>query len=297
MKARALQFLKRLQTLPFENSPYESHAGRLPGFLGECALSFIHDWPEARDWLEYCTLIYMTAYPAWGGDDGGWQEGPSYWGAYMSFAIHFVVALRQATGIDLMQKPFFRNTPFFAFYTATPYHEQRPFGDGAESSPCGLGAIMYAFSSLLRDPYLRWLAEECRFRPGADVLTVATYDPTLKARSPLKLPQTRVFPSVGLASIHTALGDRERDIDFCCAAAPMAVSATVTPSKTHLSSTLLVEARYCHRLLPVVRLAASSPMHPRHASRQQHPRGRPRSGATQFCRQRAHHRVCPQRRL
>jgi len=220
MKARALQFLKQLQRLPFENSPYNSHAGRLPGFLGECALSFIHDWPEAREWLEYSTLIYMTGYPAWGGDDGGWQEGPSYWGAYMNFAIHFVVALRQATGIDLMQKPFFRNTPFFALYTATPYHEQRPFGDGHETSPTGLGQILYAFSSLTHDPHLRWFADECRFRPGADPLSVATYDPSLKARSPLELPQARVFPGAGLASIHTALGDRERDIDFLMRSSP-----------------------------------------------------------------------------
>jgi len=220
MKARALQFLKRLQRLPFENSPYDSHAGRLPGFLGECAVSFIHDWPEARQWLEYCTLIYMTGYPAWGGDDGGWQEGPSYWGAYMNFAVHFVVALKQATGIDLMKKPFFRNTPFFGLYTATPYHEQRPFGDGHESSPTGLGQIMYAFSSLTHDPHLRWFADECRFQPGADPLSVATYDPALKARSPLELPPARVFPVAGLASIHTALGDRERDIDFLMRSSP-----------------------------------------------------------------------------
>lgn len=220
MRARALQFLQRLERRSFENSPYDSHAGRLPGFLGECALSFIHDWPEAREWLEYCTLIYMTGYPAWGGDDGGWQEGPSYWGAYMNFAIHFVVALRQATGIDLMQKPFFRNTPFFGLYTATPYHEQRPFGDGHESSPKGLGQILYAFSSLTRDPHLRWFSDECGFKPGADALSIATYEPALKARSPLELPQARVFPGAGLVSIHTALGDRERDIDFLMRSSP-----------------------------------------------------------------------------
>lgn len=220
MKTRARQFLKRLHDLPFESTPYDSHAGRLPGFLGECALSFIHEWSEAREWLEYVTLLYMTSYPAWGGDDGGWQEGPSYWGAYMSFAIHYVVALREATGVDLMQKPFFRNTPFFGLYTATPYHEQRPFGDGHESSPMGLGQLLYAFSSLARDPHLRWFADECRFRPGADVLSLACYDPLLKARSPLELPPARVFPGAGLASIHTALGDRERDIDFLMRSSP-----------------------------------------------------------------------------
>ena len=113
MKQRALQFLKRLQSMPFESNPYESHAGRLPGFLGECALSFLPEWPEAREWLEYVTLIYYTSYPAWGGDDGGWQEGPGYWSAYMEFVLHYVVALRARTRIGLTRQPFLRHTPLY----------------------------------------------------------------------------------------------------------------------------------------------------------------------------------------
>ena len=220
MKARALQFLKKLQSLPFESNPYESHAGRLPGFLGECALSFIHEWPEARQWLEYVTTIYMTSYPAWGGDDGGWQEGPSYWSAYMTFAVHFVVALRQATGVDLMQKPFFRNTPAYALYTVPPYHENSPFGDNQHAQPRGQQQVMYAFSALTQNPFFRWYADAAGYKPGGDVLGLATHDPSLKARSPLELPQARVFPGAGLVSMHTALGDKEHDISFLMRSSP-----------------------------------------------------------------------------
>ena len=220
MKVRAAQFVRQLQRLPFESTPYNSHAGRLPGFLGECALSFIHEWPEAREWLEYATLLYYTSYPAWGGDDGGWQEGPGYWSAYMQFALHYVVALREATGVDLMQKPFFRNTPYYGLYTATPYHQHRPFGDGQTGSPRGLGNVMYVFSTLTQDPYFRWYAEESKVTVGADVLSLATYDPNLQARSPLELPQARSFPAVGLASFHTALGDRQNDISFLMRSSP-----------------------------------------------------------------------------
>ena len=220
MRARAAQFFKRLESLPFESSPFESHAGRLPGFLGESALCFAHEWPEARKWLEYVTLLYYTSYPAWGGDDGGWHEGPMYWTAYMGFAVHFVVALRHATDVDLMQKPFFRNTPFFGLYTATPYHEHSPFGDGQYGRP-GASSVMYTFSTLLQDPHLRWYADAARFRPGADVLSLATYDPTLRAEVPTHLPQTRVFPAAGLASIHTALGDQENDISFLLRSSPL----------------------------------------------------------------------------
>jgi len=220
MRIRAGQFLKQLQRLPFESSPYNSHAGRLPGFLGECALSFIHEWPEARDWLEYATLLYYTSYPAWGGDDGGWQEGPGYWGAYMRFALHYVVALREATGVDLMQKPFFRNTPYYGLYTATPYHQHSPFGDGHTGSPRRLGSLVYVFSTLTQGPHLRWYAEESKATIGADVLSLSTYDSKLLSRSPLELPQARSFPAVGLASFHTALGDKQNDISFLMRSSP-----------------------------------------------------------------------------
>jgi hypothetical protein len=223
MKARALQFLTLLQRMPFESNPYSSHPGRLPGFLGECALSFSHEWPEAKEWLEYVTLLYYTSYPAWGGDDGGWQEGPGYWSAYMSFALHFVVALREAGGVDLMQKPFFRNTPWFALYTATPYQEHWAFGDGQGGSPKGFGHLMYVFSTLTQNPYFRWDAEESGVGPrqiAADALSLATYDPSLKARSPIELPQGRVFPVAGLASIHSALGKKDEDVSLLLRCSP-----------------------------------------------------------------------------
>ncbi len=221
MKVRAEQFYRHLKRRPFESNPYESHAGRMPGFLGEAALCFAHEWPDdARRWIEYATLLYYTSYPAWGGDEGGWQEGPGYWSAYMSFALHYVVALREAAGVDLMRKPFFRNTPYYALYTATPYHEQSPFGDGQTGSPRRLGGVLYAFSTLTRDPALRWYASESGRRAGGDLLTLATYDPALRARSPAKLPHGRVFRANGLAALHTALGDRDRDVSFVMRSSP-----------------------------------------------------------------------------
>jgi len=220
MKARAKQFLKRLHQLPFESNPYNSHAGRLPGFLGECALSFIHEWPEAREWLEYVTLLYYTSFPAWGGNDGGWHEGPHYWNAYMKFALHFIIALHEATGIDLMTKPFFRNTPYFALYTATPYHQNIPFGDGQTGNPSKLGPLMYAFSTLLDNPYFRWYSKSLDVCEGTDLLTLTTFNPFLEAISPINLPQARQFPSVGIVSFHTALGDKEKDISFLMRSSP-----------------------------------------------------------------------------
>src|SRR5690606_18924176 len=101
-----------------------------------------------------------------------------------------------------------------------PYHQHRPFGDGQTSSPRGLGGLMYVFSTLTANPYFRWYAEEAEARVGADTLSLATYDPGLAAKNPRELPQARSFPAVGLASIHTALGDKESDISFLMRSSP-----------------------------------------------------------------------------
>ncbi len=131
MRVRAAQFHDHLRNRRrFHTNPYESHAGRTLGFLGEAALAFAHEWPEAREWLDYVTTCFWNVYPAWGKEDGGWHEGPGYWSAYMNFALHFVIPLRTATGADLMRQPFFRNTPYYLLYTNPPYAEISPFGDG-----------------------------------------------------------------------------------------------------------------------------------------------------------------------
>jgi hypothetical protein len=79
---------------------------------------------------------------------------------------------------------------------------------------------MYVFSTLTQDPYARWHAQESGVTIGADVLSLAAYDPKLQARSPLELPGARSFPAVGLASFHTALGDKDNDISFLMRSSP-----------------------------------------------------------------------------
>ncbi len=214
MRIRAAQFYDRLHGR-FESNPHDSHAGRILGFLGEASLAFCHEWPEARKWLDYVLQVFWAVYPAWAKDDGGWHEGPSYWSYYMEFVLHFVAPLRNASGIDLMEKPFFRNTPYYKLYTNPPYAKTSPFGDGEHSGPTrGMGQLMYQFSALLNDPYLRWYADFMKADAGAGPLGFALEGKAPPARSPSDLPANRYFPGVGLVSLHTKLGDPENDIHF-----------------------------------------------------------------------------------
>ncbi|NQT88905.1 DUF4962 domain-containing protein, partial [bacterium] len=221
MRERCRQFLKRLTRRPFESRPYSSHPARDLGFLGEAALCFIHEWPEATAWLEYVLTIYRTVYPAWGKDDGGWQEGPGYWGAYMGFALHFAAALKQATGEDITRTPFFRNTGYYKLYCNPPFARMSPFGDGQHNGPSrGSGYLMYAISSLRKDPHLRWYADAIGAGPGSGPLAFSLADPNLKVISPADLPQARVFPGVGLVAMHTNLADPKNDVYLLLRSSP-----------------------------------------------------------------------------
>lgn len=220
MRIRAADMYRMLRQMPFDNNPYSSHPGRTIGFLGEAAIAFYHEWEEAPEYLDYITRIYWGVYPAWGKDDGGWNEGPGYWGAYMSFALHFVLALREATGIDLAQRPFFANTPYYRLYLTPPHSQVSPFGDGTEWRPSRPGTLMYWFSSLNRDPVLRWYAERTGAGPGSSILGVLLKDDTIPAQSPTHLPPARIFEGAGLVAMRTDLADGESDVGFVMKSSP-----------------------------------------------------------------------------
>jgi hypothetical protein len=220
MRIRAADMYRMLRRMPFENNPYSSHPGRTIGFLGEAAITFYHEWEEAPEYLDYITRIYWASYPAWGKDDGGWNEGPGYWNAYMSFAMHFVLALREGTGIDLSERPFFNNTPYYALYMTPPHGQTGAFGDGTEWTPTRHGSLIYWFSSLNRDPIIRWFAEESGAGPGSSVLGVLLKDDSIEARAPVDLPTSRLFEGVGLAVLRNDLVIGDNDVGFMMKSSP-----------------------------------------------------------------------------
>jgi hypothetical protein len=220
MRTRAADMYRMLRRRPFDNNPYSSHPGRTIGFLGEAAITFYHEWEESPEYLNYITRIYWGVYPAWGEDDGGWNEGPGYWNAYMSFGMHFVLALREGTGIDLSQRPFFNNTPYYALYMTPPQSQMAPFGDGTEWKPRRHGSLIYWFSTLNRDPVIRWFADASGSGPGGSVLGVLLKDDSIAPKPPLDLPPAKLFEGVGLVALRTDLVDRTNDVGFMMKSSP-----------------------------------------------------------------------------
>ena len=198
---------------PMESQPFSSHPGRMVGFALEGGIVLAHEAPEARDWLDYTLKLVWSTYPAWGGDEGGWHEGISYWSGYMRRMVRVVHEL-DIYGIPLKDKPFFRNTGYFGLYAAYPERPTTAFGDGHDT-PLGTatGIVTYMASNLYDNPYFRWHAEQVSDGPSGRK-AIRIFNPGLEARPPLpgELPQSRVFYDVGLVAMHSRMSDPDNNV-------------------------------------------------------------------------------------
>ncbi|MBM3499219.1 MAG: DUF4962 domain-containing protein [Armatimonadetes bacterium] len=216
---RIPQLHKALSDMRFETHPYSSHPmDYYISDLTEACVAMAGDLP-VEGMLEYVlTQLWSPFYPPFGGPEGGWCEGPSYWQwSTASFLRTFSLA-KLATGCDLTQRPWLRNTPYFKLYCNPPYSKMSPFGDG-QSSPAGGGDTMFKLGVVLRDPYALWFAEQQQRKPwGLEELLFRREG--LESRAPTDLPQARCFPDIGLAAMHSDLANGARNVHFMLRSSP-----------------------------------------------------------------------------
>jgi uncharacterized protein DUF4962/heparinase II/III-like protein len=226
MRERGNQVLETLQKEDFLSHPYQNHDGRVLAFLGEAGLAFLGDIPEADSWLDYVLRCYLTSYPSWGSDDGGWAQGVSYWSIYLYWLSVFAESLREVSNVNLLRRPFFRHTGYFGLYMHPPYAPRAAFGDDSYSPPTKPEQMLVDFlADSLRDPILKWQAESIRVPPEMaadpddwyiwDVVSICRAADTLRSihpESPTKLDGSRLFSDIGWAVMHSALGDAYNDV-------------------------------------------------------------------------------------
>ena len=132
--AYAFQCERRLRKLDFCQNPGESHAGRLPAYLGEAAMSLKGTGvvPEdvLRRWLTYAIDIYGGIFPYFGGPDGGWAEGMFYASSYTKWYLPFFSAVERFSGVSFLKRPFYQRLIRYFQHFCPPGWENHPFGDG-----------------------------------------------------------------------------------------------------------------------------------------------------------------------
>jgi hypothetical protein len=216
---RIPQLYWALKARPFEVNPFESHAmGYYLEDLTEACIAMAGEL-EVEQWLEYCLMmLWSPFFPPYGGADGGWCEGPSYWGWTVDVFLRAFRLVEQATGIPIHQREWMRNTGYYKLYGNPPYNTMSPFGDG-QSGASGGAESMWGLAMAFGDPYLKWFADEKGHGPRG-LSAFLFHGQEVIAKPPSDLPQARCFSDVGLVAMHSDLADGTTNVQVLMRSSP-----------------------------------------------------------------------------
>jgi len=226
---------------PFHRRPGSSHDGRLIGYLGEQAIVLAgeaHD-EEVKNWITYSIEAFMSVYPHWGSEDGGWAEGLDYGPRYNMYITPWIEGLLAVSDIDLWQRPFFRNVRHFFTSCTRPNAEHKPFGDGAEINliesnrhTTGLMTYLLLHSVRHNDPAVQWWAEQLPKPEIFEYYPVIPLVPEIKkqAAAPLIHEKANYFKDVGWVAMHSDFADLDNDVFLLFKSSPY---ASISHSHAH----------------------------------------------------------------
>ena len=216
---------QRLLKLDFMNNPGDSHAGRIPAYLGEAALALnnknIVDQKTIKRWLTYALEIFGTMFPHFGCPDGGWAEGVFYASSYTKWYLPFFSAVARFSGKNFLDRPFYQRLPHYFLHFAAPGRENHPFCDGYWcNSDDDEWPGFYAQNPFrvyaqrtgpqLADEWNKKLAAPGIYR--LHLLDVFLPDmPPPAVNVSFDVNDAQVFPDAGFAALHTDIKDPDND--------------------------------------------------------------------------------------
>ncbi len=226
-RARGEEAFHWLHDKPFEQKAYNSHGGRMWHFLGEAAIAYHGEVPEAARWLDYALTIFWSWYPAYGDEEGGWAQGYSYFSSYINRSTWWFDALRAALKIEGTDKPFYQRVGDFPLYVAPPGGSLTGFGDFAERRPSpNAAAVVGYFARVRQKPEWQWYAEAWGRGAGdhgpVGFLRAARPDPPpVQAAPPAGRPTAKLFRGAGWVSLLSDLLDGRESVQVMLRAAPL----------------------------------------------------------------------------
>ncbi|EIP98215.1 Heparinase II/III-like protein [Opitutaceae bacterium TAV1] len=212
-----------------------SHPVRFVSMDGIAGLALLDDLPEARQWFDYALNWYRTQFPPWGGDDGGWSEGPRYWETgVVSEPVRFQDALHQIGHPDAWDRnnprSFWRQTGYYGACVLQPY-PATSFGDISMNGKVRLDwknvrflqklarifddGHLAAFAALGQSPPATFPLAAGSYPTGMEHLLSAFADTALPLPPPADLstlPPVRWFRDIGWVVMHSSPGRPDDDI-------------------------------------------------------------------------------------
>jgi hypothetical protein len=193
--------------------------------LGAAGLALFDETPEAQRWVGLARDKFRRTMDALG-PDGASHEGAGYWEYGAEYMLKFMHLAHDLLGIDLYDRPWWRNTARYCQYLSLPSGAwtQRnclvDLADCPRSHWYGPDYLLRALAGRFRDGHAQWLAEQIDQAnvdaPGARWLNLIWYDPTVPPVSATTLPTLHHFEDMGLVSARTGWDGRESLVVFKC---------------------------------------------------------------------------------
>lgn len=216
----------KLKKINYEQNPSNSHAGRVPAYLGGAALvlkgtGVVSD-EKLKSWLSYALDIYCGIFPFYGGNDGSWAEGIFYAASYTKWFLPFFSAVERYSGKSLFNRPFYHRFTNYLIHFCNYKYENYPFCDGYWEKPLSKewpGFFAQNPFTVYADKFGPELAKKrCKEYSKQDIYYLHLLDlfiPTLKAeeKSLAHEPENvALFPDSGFIAMHT---DLQSEDDIC----------------------------------------------------------------------------------
>jgi len=220
-------------------NPLNSHGVRsISSAVVPTCIALFHDHEPAREYLAYAVEYYAIYYPPWGGEDGGWAEGPDYWNTQMAFLGEAFDLLKSYADVNLFNKTFYQNTGDFPLY-CMPVHSKR--ASFCDQSSIGdfpgikLGYNIKHFAGVNQKPEYVWYYNQLKARDteahtkfynfgwwdlGYDDLRFNYLWDAPKEQAPSNDPLLKVFPITGWAAFHNKMCERENHIHMVFKCSP-----------------------------------------------------------------------------
>ena len=178
------------------------------GGLGMVALALLPDYPQLADVVaeSYTRIGHMLDEL---GEDGGWQEGGSYWRYGMERATLFAFALKRASQgqYDLFQHPRLRQNPVaFPVYLFVPPDRAVNFGDAHDYAIRGTD-FFNLLTTETQSPEGAWYRQEV-LGAGRDLMDLIFPRPQVAPQAPAVL--SRHFRSIDWWVMRSSLTDAEK---------------------------------------------------------------------------------------
>ena len=173
------------------------------------------EFDGSSNFVRECLPAYLNRLSPFGGDDGGFFPGSSYAVWTMQTELIVLDIFRRVGGVDPYTLKWVQGFAEFIPYTVPPGAAAGAFGDGAEVRRTPeWRSFGHQLASRINTPLMRWYTANSPVDSWwASVLPMLLMPAESVGDSgvlPAKMADSKSFPSVGVAAMHSSLRDLER---------------------------------------------------------------------------------------